>query len=156
VSTEPGQGHLAEARTHWQRQQLRDQLADLRNGTGVYTDTPAGHAARQRKDTERQLAAARWTLASPTAARRDRRHAHRQLPELEQRHTAAQQVWEQHGQPVADDLNRQIDALDTADQNRSLDRLTIRQLDRRITHLRHTLEPERQIERSEPDLSIEL
>lgn len=117
-----------------------------------HTDTPAGQAARELNDTQRQVTATRHTLTSPTASRRDRRHAQRQLPELERRHTDARRAWEQHGQPIADDLTRQIHALETTEQARTLDRITIDRLDRRITHLRHTLEP--RLEPSRPDLSI--
>jgi len=147
---------LADARNHWHRQQLSQDLADLRNGTGPQTNTPAGHAARQLNVTHRQLTAARHALASPTATRRDRRQARRQLPELEQSHTTAERAWRQRVQPVVDDLTRQMDALDTADHERTLDRLALDRLDRRITQLRRTLEPERQLQRTGPDLSIDL
>ncbi len=145
--------HLGQATNHWHRRQLARELADLRNGTGPHADTPAGHAARQLNDTHRQLTATRHTLASPATSRRDRRHSQRQLPDLERRHTDAQRAWEQHGQPIADDLTRQMHALDTTEQARTLDRLTIDRLDRRITHLRRTLHP--RLERQAPGLSIE-
>lgn len=139
--------------SHRHRHRLAEELKQLRNGTGPYANTPAGDAARQLNDAHEALAAARHTLNSPATRRRDRRHAQRQLPDLEQRHAAAERAWTQHGQPIADDLTEQIHTLDASTAAPTLDRLTIDRLDRRVTHLRHTLEP--QLERPRPDLSIE-
>lgn len=143
----------ATAISHRHRHRLAEEVKHLRNGTGPYSNTPAGEAARQLNDAQRALAAARRTLSSPTASRRDRRQAQRQLPDLEQRHTAAERAWEQHAKPIADGLTEQIHALDANDVPPTLDRLTIDRLDRRITHLRRGVDP--QLERPRPDLAIE-
>lgn len=51
---------------------LHSDLDDLRAGTGDWTDTPAGHAARALNAADRRLAEARRLAEDPDARRRDR------------------------------------------------------------------------------------
>lgn len=58
----------------------RQALDDLPTGTGVYRDTPVGHAANEAAKARRALDQTAWT-AEHGQHRSDRRHAHHDLPE---------------------------------------------------------------------------
>jgi hypothetical protein len=77
-------------------------------GSGPWTDTPEGHAARDRNDARGRLTAAERVAYNPTVSRRDRRTATKAIPALRQDVAAAEQRWAQIGAPTADALTTQI------------------------------------------------
>jgi conjugative relaxase-like TrwC/TraI family protein len=92
--------------------ELRQDLSDLRVGTGRWTDTPAGSAARERADADKALAAARQRAEAPGLSRRERRRAERDLEPATRRVADACRRWELDGAPVEAEL---LDALATAE-----------------------------------------
>ncbi len=89
---------------------LHRDLDDLRTGTGHWTDTPAGHAARALDAAERRLTEARRLAQDPDARRRDRRAPTKAIPQLEVALDAAHHDWEAHGAPDERQLERQVTA----------------------------------------------
>lgn len=85
-------------------------LDDLYAGTGRWTDTPAGRAARTLDDADRRLADVRRAAEEPDARRRDRRAAAKAIPQLEAASEVAQREWDEHGTPEARLLERQLAA----------------------------------------------
>jgi uncharacterized protein with GYD domain len=89
---------------------LHRDLDDLYVGTGRWTDTPAGCAARTLDDADRRLADVRRAAEEPGARRRDRRAAAKAIPQLEAAVEVAQHEWDDHGLPEARLLERQVAA----------------------------------------------
>lgn len=104
----------------------------LRAGSGRWSETPEGIAARELADARHRLGAARSTTTTPGTRRRDRRAATDSLPFLTAAVQAAEQRWQEIGQPVADQLHQaiaatrhDIDHLESEELIRRLDGLQI-------------------------------
>jgi conjugative relaxase-like TrwC/TraI family protein len=93
---------------HRRLQALIDDYQDLRAGTGRWTHTPAGTAARARDDARSQLADAERDAQNPTLRRRDRRAAAKAIATLTTVHERAEQHWQTLGEPLVDELHEQI------------------------------------------------
>jgi len=97
-------------------------LADLHAGTGRWADTPAGTAALVVRAAEAHLRAAqRQTIDDETSIWR-RRKAGRAIPALQAALQLAQQRWAGDGQPVADQLNAEVERLRDRPHGASVDR----------------------------------
>jgi conjugative relaxase-like TrwC/TraI family protein len=81
----------------------------LMAGDGPWTNTPEGHAARDRNDAHNCLSAAERIAHNPAVRRRDRGAATKALPALSQATADADHRWTQIGLPAADALKAQID-----------------------------------------------
>jgi conjugative relaxase-like TrwC/TraI family protein len=80
----------------------------LMAGDGPWTNTPEGHAARDRKDALDRLAAAEQVARHPKTGRRDRRAATKALPALTEAAAIAEERWAQIGAPIAKALTAEI------------------------------------------------
>lgn len=85
-------------------------IDDLYAGTGRWTHTPAGRAARAVHDADQRLADARRAATRPDTRRRERRAAAKAIPQLEDAVEVAQHEWDEHGLPEARLLERQVAA----------------------------------------------
>jgi conjugative relaxase-like TrwC/TraI family protein len=103
---------LSERRVEAQRNliDLHGDYDDLLAGIGRWAGSPAGRAALHYTESVDRLAAARQMAADPHAGRRDRRAAAKSLPQIEDAVHAAQQHWNEVGEPEAADLQRDITA----------------------------------------------
>ncbi|MGH9111036.1 MAG: hypothetical protein ACRDZN_01835 [Acidimicrobiales bacterium] len=118
------------AEAHARKQALEADYFDLRSGSGRWRNTPEGAAARALTAAQEELTAAQRTAADPNARRRDRRTTMKSSPHLEGALTAAEQRWQQIGEPAAANLwskvtaaDREIQRLDSQAMIERLDRL---------------------------------
>lgn len=105
----------------------------LRSGTGRWSDTPEGVAARELIDARDSLDTARRAVNAPDTRWRDRRAATKSLDSLTAAVDAAEHRWQQIGQPVASQLQqamaearRHISMVETQELIQDLDRLQVR------------------------------
>jgi hypothetical protein len=97
-------------------------LVELRAGKGRWSDTPAGTVARAVRAAEANLwGTQRQATAHQTGIWR-RRKAARAIPQLRAALDQAQQRWARDGQPVADQLNLELDNLRDRPHGASNDR----------------------------------
>jgi hypothetical protein len=87
---------------------LESDLADLFDGTGRWTNTPEGAAARSRNGAAARLRDAQRIANDPSSRRRDRRAASRSLDGLREEAAAADELWQSIGQPAAGKIERSI------------------------------------------------
>ena len=81
---------------------------DLHAGTGRWTHTPAGAAARERSHARAQLDDAQRTAQNPNLRRRERRAAAKTIDTLAASLDQADRGWQQLGEPIAEQLHEQI------------------------------------------------
>ncbi len=87
---------------------LIDDSHDLHAGTGRWTHTPAGAAARERNRARTQLEGAQRTAQNPSLRRRERRAAAKTIDTLAASLDQADRGWQQLGEPIAVQLHEQI------------------------------------------------
>jgi len=107
-SVPPDHSHQLE---HVRRQNnaLERDIADLYNGTGPWTHTGAGLAARAVREAAVEQQRAKQLLESPKLGRWSRHKARRALAEADERFDQALGAWESTGQPHATRLEAQRD-----------------------------------------------
>ena len=101
----------AERRADAQRRliDLHQDLDDLLAGTGRWTNTPAGEAARSYDAAVEQLEEMRRMVGAPETRRRERRAAAKSLPALEKVVEEATAQWNLVGQPEVDRLSAETE-----------------------------------------------
>ncbi len=136
-----------------ERNRLVQKQAELRAGTGEWAETPAGRAARRLTATTEAYQRAVHCAASPANSRAERRIARQEVSQLEESMAWAQESWDRHGRPIEGQLTEQIETLErhletlpTASDQRELDGL----VNRRLDDLADRLDLERPA--AEPDL----
>lgn len=119
--------------------ELHDDLDALLAGTGRWKNTPAGEAARNLAHATDRLAETRRVASDPTATRRQRRAASKDLPALTATLDAAATQWNTVGEPEADALRtdirqteRQLRRLSTQAVREQIDHLPARDADRSL------------------------
>lgn len=131
----------AERRGDAQRRliELHDDLDELLTGTGRWAGTPAGDAARAYNCAADALDETRRAASDPTATRRERRAAAKDLPRLTARADTAARQWAAVGEPEADALltdihttERQLRRLSAQAVRAQLDNLPARGTDRAV------------------------
>jgi hypothetical protein len=83
---------------------LTDDHHALQTGTGRWTRTPAGSAARVRNETRSQLDSASRDAQNPNLRRRDRRAATKTIDPLTAACDHAEHHWQTIGEPIAEQL----------------------------------------------------
>jgi hypothetical protein len=120
---------------------LTDDYHDLQAGTGRWTHTSVGIAARARNQTRAQLDDARRDAQNPNLRRRERRAAAKALGTLIASRDHAEQHWQVVGEPGAEQLRDEI-----AETRREAEH-------RRVTETRQSLD--RYLSPSRPGPSID-
>jgi conjugative relaxase-like TrwC/TraI family protein len=87
---------------------LTDDYHDLQAGTGRWTHTPAGTAARARNQTRAQLDSAQRNARNANLRRRDRRAAAKSINTLTAAQAHAEHQWQELGEPLAEQFRNQI------------------------------------------------
>jgi conjugative relaxase-like TrwC/TraI family protein len=114
---------------HRRLQALYGAYDDLQAGSGRWTHTPAGTAARARNHARSQFHAARNNAANPNVRRGERRAATKSIDALAATLNHAEQHWHDIGEPIAQELREEIrsarretDELRVAETRQRLDR----------------------------------
>jgi len=108
VDIQPVESTPLSARLHLAT--LEHDYRALHAGTERWSNTPEGRAAHALRTARDQMETARRTAAHPGTSRRDRRAATRTIPTLETEVIRAEQHWQEVGQPVATQLQAQINS----------------------------------------------
>lgn len=147
--------------TETERNVLRRSQVELRSGTGEWSDTAAGRAARRLIAATESHARATQRASSRAFPRAERRLARQQATQLEESIARARESWNRHGRSIDAQLTEQIgarehhlDSLPTHTDQLELDGLITRRIDDLSERLDPGRTPQRDIPRPELGLSL--
>ena len=108
---------------HQRRNEVTAHLEELRTGTGRYTNTAIGHAAQDCVAAEHALQRAAQHAARQELSRWQRHKANSVVEQHQHEVHQANEAWLSVGGPIEDDLTAQLEELDNAQAQLSVERL---------------------------------
>jgi conjugative relaxase-like TrwC/TraI family protein len=108
---------------HRQRREVTEHLEELRTGTGRYTNTPIGAAAKHLAAAEADLGQAERHAGRRELSRWQRRKANGLVDQRRVEVDETRDAWLSIGGPIEDELNTRLEALESAQSQLRVERL---------------------------------